>query len=308
MNVQHLKYIIEVQRTGSISQAAENLYMSQPNLSKAIRELEAQMGLTIFRRTSKGIEVTAKGQVFLEHARQITAQIAALESLYKSGDSGKQFFSISVPRSSYVAKAFSRFSASLNESQPIELDYMETNTMGTINNVINGRSNIGIIRFNKKYEDSFAKYLKEKRLIFSHLLEFTYLALMHREHPLAGQPDLGPDQLKDYLELIYGDCALPFAAEEREAYGNQPLGAKYIYLYERGSLFDLLSQNHRTYIWSPPLPAETLQRFDLVQRKCEAADHIYCDMLIKEKHNNITALEQRFLDELAATRQELSTL
>lgn len=308
MNLQHLKYIIEVQRTGSISQAAENLFMSQPNLSKAIRELESQMGLTIFRRTSKGIEVTAKGQVFLEHAKQITAQIADLESLYKSGDAGKQFFSISVPRSSYVSTAFIRFIASLNEEQPIELDYMETNTMSTINNVINGRSNIGIIRINKKYEESFAKYLKERRLSFTPLLEFTYLALMHREHPLAGQPSISPDQLKDYLELIYGDCALPFAAEEREAYGNQPLGPKYVYLYERGSQFDLLSKNHHTYIWSPPLPAETLQRFDLVQRKCEAADHIYCDLLIKEKQDAITELEQRFLDQLAAIRQELPKL
>ncbi|MEG1603495.1 MAG: LysR family transcriptional regulator, partial [Cloacibacillus sp.] len=106
-NIQHLRYAVEVERTGSISRAAENLYMGQPHLSKAIRELEEDMNITIFNRTTKGVAPTPQGERFLEYARNILAQIDELESLYKP--SGARSFSISLPRASYAAAAFAKF-------------------------------------------------------------------------------------------------------------------------------------------------------------------------------------------------------
>ena len=82
MNFLHLKYIAEVERTGSITKAANNLFMGQPNLSKAIKELETETGITIFKRTARGVEPTKKGQVFLEQAKQILSSVEELERLY----------------------------------------------------------------------------------------------------------------------------------------------------------------------------------------------------------------------------------
>lgn len=82
-NIQHLRYAVEVAKTGSISRAAENLFMGQPHLSKAIRELEEDMNITIFRRTPKGVEPTEQGEQFIEYARRILEQIDELEALYK---------------------------------------------------------------------------------------------------------------------------------------------------------------------------------------------------------------------------------
>ena len=81
MNTQHLKYAVEVERTGSITQAADNLYMAQPNLSKAIKELEDTLGISIFRRTSKGVVPTEKGAEFLVYAKRILTQLEKVEAL-----------------------------------------------------------------------------------------------------------------------------------------------------------------------------------------------------------------------------------
>ena len=95
MNLIHLKYAVEVAKTHSISKAAENLYMGQPNLSRAIKELEESLGITIFRRTARGISVTPDGNEFLQRARRIVAQVEEVEEMYQSGSMRKQSFSAS---------------------------------------------------------------------------------------------------------------------------------------------------------------------------------------------------------------------
>ena len=98
MNILHLKYAVEISKTKSISRAAQNLYMGQPNLSRAIKELEESLGITIFRRTSKGITVTPEGEEFLQYAKPIISQVDAIEELYRNGKTGKQYFSVCAPR------------------------------------------------------------------------------------------------------------------------------------------------------------------------------------------------------------------
>ena len=123
MNILHLKYAVEVEKTRSINRAAENLFMAQPNLSRAIRELEESLGITIFHRTSKGISVTPQGEEFLQYAKKILSQIDEVEALYKNARTGKQSFSISVPRASYISAAFTEFSKKIDAEEDL-LDQM----------------------------------------------------------------------------------------------------------------------------------------------------------------------------------------
>lgn len=109
MNILHLKYAVEVAKTGSINKAAEQLFMAQPNLSRAIKELEADLGITIFDRSAKGMVLTIEGREFINYARQILHQIDEVEHIYKHGKAQKQKFSVSVPRTGYISEAFSRF-------------------------------------------------------------------------------------------------------------------------------------------------------------------------------------------------------
>ena len=160
MNILHLKYAVEVANTGSISKAANNLYMNQPNLSRAIKELEDSLGITIFDRTTKGMTVTPDGEEFLSHAKKILSQIYEVEAIYKNGRADKQKFSVSVPRASYISAAFSEFVKCLDKQKPAEIYYKETNSMRAINNIINGGYKLGIIRYGENYDKYFKKMLE----------------------------------------------------------------------------------------------------------------------------------------------------
>ncbi len=185
MNTQHLKYAVEVERTGSITQAADNLCMAQPNLSKAIKELEETLGITIFKRTSKGMIPTERGAEFLVYAKNILAQISEMESLYRRDDGVKQHFNIVIPRGSYISTAITRFVAELDPALEIDVDIKETNSIQAISDVACGDYNLGIIRYQVSHERYFLDFLQSKDLAFDPIWEFEYLAWCPRSHPLA---------------------------------------------------------------------------------------------------------------------------
>ena len=123
MNILHLKYAVEVANAGSINKAAKSLYMGQPNLSRAIKELEGTLNIAIFDRSAKGMVPTPEGEQFLEYAKKILAEIDEIEAVYRDGVTQKQRFSISVPRASYISEAFATFSTGIGVD-PAEIFYM----------------------------------------------------------------------------------------------------------------------------------------------------------------------------------------
>ena len=187
MNLLHLKYALEVERTGSITQAAESLYMGQPNLSRALKELENTYGIVIFQRTSRGVVPTERGREFLASARQVVKQVEEMERKYRPGNSDYQSFSISVPRASYISQAFSAFVAALTSAPALELDFMETNSMLAISNVLEGKTNLAIIRYQMSYENYFLRFLEDKGLGPRRLLGIS-LSRAAVPLPPAGQP------------------------------------------------------------------------------------------------------------------------
>lgn len=306
MNIQHLKYAVEVEKTGSITQAAENLYMGQPNLSKAIKELENSVGITIFKRTPKGIEITAKGKTFLSYAKNVLLQINEMESLYKTDAPDKQSLSIAVPRCSYVTHAFASFSSTLDMDKELEMDFVETNSLRAIDLVAEGRCNLGIIRYQLLHEAAFLKCIQEKGLRSSALYQFESLALMHASHPLATAMQIDFADLSDYIEILYGDLNIPFAGDALDLPQCRP-ARRHIYIYDRGSQFDLLTHNPRTYMWVSPMPEDVLTTYNLVQRVCSVQDNIYKDLLIFDKHHHLSSIEQSFIQQLSLMRDRMKS-
>ena len=117
MNILHMKYAVEVAKVGSLNKAAESLYVALPNISRSIKELEADLGITVFDRTAKGMVLTPEGEEFISYAKDILKQIDQVENMYKSGQVKKQKFSVSVPRASYISDAFTEFSYCLKVSK-----------------------------------------------------------------------------------------------------------------------------------------------------------------------------------------------
>ena len=160
MNIVHLKYAVEVEKTRSISKAAENLFMGQPNLSRAIRELEESLGITIFERTSRGISVTPQGEEFLGYARQVTDQYQLLENRYVYRTKGKKKFSVSMQHYSFAVKAFVELVKQFGMDE-YEFAVYETRTYDVLMDVKNFKSELGILYRNDFNEKVLNKLMKD---------------------------------------------------------------------------------------------------------------------------------------------------
>lgn len=306
MNTLYFKYAIEVERTRSITQAAENLFMAQPNLSKAIKELEETLGIGIFERTPKGVFPTPKGFEFLQYARNVIGQIELMESLHSPNDPDMQCLRVSISRGSYIADGLTKFVAELDTDKGIDLSIQETNSMQTINNIAENKFSLGVIRYNIAAERYFLDYLSEKNLCYDVLWEFEYLALMSKNHALAKEPEVKYSELVKYLEIVHGDDSVPYLHSSGER--RDKIGActrKRISLYERCNQFDILTNVPRTYIWASPIPEALLKRHELVQRKCYVPDHKYKDLLIYPRNYVFSDLDEKFISKIYISRDEM---
>lgn len=297
MNLLHLKYAIEVDKTRSINKAAENLFMGQPNLSRAIKELEDSIGIKIFKRTSKGMIPTAQGEEFLQYAQKILAQVEEVETIYKNNTNGMQRLSVSVPRASYVSCAFTEFSKNIDKSRPAEIFYKETNSMRAINNILQEDYRLGIIRYQMAFDGHFANLLREKDIASEVLWEFSYVAAMSKNHELAKSQDFKLKDLGKYVEIAHSDPyvpSLPFIDAKKAELSE--FVDKRIFVFERGSQFDLLSNSPDTFMWVSPIPKRILNKYELVEKQCSENKKVYRDVLVYRKGTRLTELEKIFLN------------
>ena len=306
MNTLHLKYAVEVERTGSITQAAENLFMAQPNLSKAIKELEENMGITIFERSSKGAVLTQKGAEFMVYAKNILAQLEKMESLQIPDASLRQSFNVCIPRGSYIASGFTRFVSGLDMEKEIDVNIKETNSMQTISNVADGRFNLGIVRYSLDYENYFLDYIEEKNLRYEQIWDFEYLVVMSTSHPLAEVAELKKSDLEGYVEIVHGDTSIPYIQPDSLRRPEGAKGQKRVYVYERCNQFDMLEHIPLSYMWVSPIPDEWLRRYGLVQRKCKSSLNRYKDILVYPKGYKLSELDRRFIDKLFESKNEVA--
>lgn len=299
MNIIHLKYAVEVARTGSINKAAENLFIGQPNLSRAIKDLESSLGIVIFERSAKGMVVTNEGEVFLDHARSILERIEEVEQIYRLGVPVKQRFSVSVPRTTYIAEAFIAFTKALDPSLQSEIFYKETNAMRAINNILHTDYKLGIIRFSEKYDNYFFGMLNDKGLTYDTIAEFARLVLISKQNPLSEKEILTSDDLGGYVEIAFADPyvpAVPYAEVIKEEVSDT--SKRRIYIYDRASQFELLTENTDTFMLAPPLTEELLEKHGLVQRELVGCEKKYRDLLIKRKNYRFSPLDELFLSEI----------
>ena len=299
-----MRYAVEVARAGSLNKASQTLLVAQPNLSRLINELEAELGITIFDRTAKGMTVTPEGQEFLGYARSIIRQIEQVENLYKNLSAPKQRFSISVPRACYISDAFAQFSRSLGD-QPAELLYKETNSQRTIRNLLEHDFRLGIIRYAQNYDQYFSALLEEKDLHSEMICEFTYQLIMSQEHPLAHKQEITFSDLLPYIEIAHADPYVPSLPMSKVVKEELPDNIeRRIFIYERASQFDLLSENPQTFMWVSPPPQKILDRYGLVRRTCVDNRKIYRDVLIYRRGYRLTSLDHAFITELCAARRK----
>lgn len=297
MNTMHLKYAVEVARTGSISGAAENLYMNQPQLSKAIRDLENYVGVPLFSRTSKGVIPTTKGEQFLMYAHSILDKIDAIENLHKPETTDVIRLDASAPRASYIADAFYKYVTTLDGNLGIKISYNETDSRRVIKNVASGESNIGIIRFNERYEKYYMQFAEEKDVIVSPLYEFYCKALVSKNHPLANKGKIRIEDIKcKYIKIMYGDMYIPMLSVSKL---NEIISdyedKNSIMVFDRHSQYTLLSGRNDCYAMSSNVTQTELDRFSLVQLEVENGD-LYKDLFVYRRNYTLTDMDKKFME------------
>ncbi len=304
MNILHMKYAYEVARAGSLRKASEILLIAVPNISRSIKELEADLGITIFDRTAKGMHLTAEGEEFMNYAKSILSQIEQVEKFYKDGVPKSQIFSISVPRASYISDAFAEFSKTLTKDGA-EIFYKETNSQRTINNLLNHDYKLGIIRYAENYDKYFKLMLEEKDFCYETVTEFSYCIMMSEENPLAQKDTISFGDLSKYIEIAHADPYVPSLPLSKVLKEELPDNVKRrIFIFERASQFDLLTKNPETFMWISPAPQELLSRYNLVQKRCIDNKKIYRDLLIYKNGYKLTELDKKFIAALTVSKQK----
>ena len=304
MNLLHMKYAVEVARLGSLGKASETLLIATPNISRSIKELENDLGISIFERTTKGMELTPEGQEFIGYAKRILGQIEQVEDFYKNGSAKKQEFSISVPRACYIAEAFAEFSKTLSKDAA-EIFYKETNSQRTIRNMLENNYNLGIIRYAENYDRYFKTMLEEKGFQYELVTEFTYSLLMSADNPLAKKENITFDDLTDFIEIAHADPYVPSMPLSKVVKEELPDNInRRIFIFERASQFDLLSMNPQTFMWVSPAPESLLQRYNLVQKKCGENKRVYKDVLIYKNGYKLTKLDRQFITALCDSKRK----
>ncbi len=305
MNILHMRYAVEVAKAGSLTKASEKLLIAVPNISRSIKELEADLGITIFDRTAKGMFLTPEGEEFINFAKGILGQIEHVENYYKKGAANKQKFSISVPRACYISEAFAEFSKTLSKDHA-EIFYKETNSQRTIHNMINHDYKLGIIRYAENYDKYFKAMLDEKGFVYEIVNEFTYCLMMSKDNPLAQKGEIAFDDLKDYIEIAHADPFVPSMPLSKVVKEELPDNIdRRIYIFERASQFDLLYKNPETFMWVSPASESMLERYNLVQKKCVENKKRYKDVLIYKKGYKLTSLDREFITKLFESKRKI---
>ena len=238
MTLQQLKYVTTIANIGSISEAAKRLFVSQPSLTKAIKELEKEMGITIFDRTNKGITVSKEGERFLGYARQVLEQAALLEEQYKSQSGGKKQFSVSTQHYSFAVNAFVELLKGAGIDQ-YDVSLRETQTYEIIDDVAHMKSEIGLLYYNDFNRPVLEKLIHTNELTFTELFTAHPHIFIGKNHPLSNKKVVSMDELEEYPYISFeqGDHNSFYFSEEIFSTVVRP---KHIRVRDRASLFSLL--------------------------------------------------------------------
>ena len=238
MTLQQLKYVVTVAETGTITEAAGKLYISQPSLTNAIHELEREMQIVIFNRTNKGISLSKEGDIFLGYARQVLEQAEILEDKYQGEGSGIKQFCVSTQHYSFAVNAFVDLIKKYGQEE-YDFSLRETQTYEIIEDVAKMRSEIGILFLNDFNEKVITKILKSNELEFHDLFVAKPHVFISRRHPLADHQIITNEELESYPYLSFeqGEHNSFYFSEEIFSASERK---KNIRVRDRATLFNLL--------------------------------------------------------------------
>ncbi len=295
MTLQQLRYVVEIEKTGSITKSAANLFMSQPNLSSSLKELETEIGITVFNRTAKGVEVTEDGLEFLSYAKSIISQIDRLEFIFKDQKRKTATLNVACTRSSYVVRILCDYYNQLPADLSVNLKLSELTSLKAMEAVADGQADLGRISFDEINYKSYERFARKNRLIMELLWKVDTYVLMSSNHPLAKHSMITMEMLNQYTRVVYSDLEIDIIPIEENH--------RRIAVSDRGTMMDVLSSCQDSYLWTISTHPHILKAHDLVAIPCEGAPAIL-EAVVYSKNRAITKEMQWFLEKLRSTQYD----
>lgn len=295
MTLTQFRYAITVANSNSLNEAARELFISQPSLSAAIKELEEEAGIQLFRRTNRGISVTAEGEEFLGYARQVVEQYELIESKYIAKEKTKKRFSVSMQHYTFAVNAFVEMVKQFGMDE-YEFAVHETKTYDVIEDVKNFKSEIGILYINDFNRKVLTKLFHEYELEFHDILECGIYVYMWKGHPLANKKEITMEELDEFPCLSFEQGtynSFYFAEEVLSTYEYKRL----IKANDRATLLNLMV-GLNGYTLCSGIICESLNGSDYVAVKLKS-DEIMTIGYLKKKGTTLSPLGEKYLEEIS---------
>lgn len=282
MEIHYLRHAVAVANYESISKAAKYLHMAQPNLSNSIKTLETDLGIRIFIRNSKGVQLTEEGKEFIIYAESILQQIDSLEARYFTQQDETIRIRMSVARSSHLAMLLINYLKKI--TLPYTVHFKETTAFEVINDVASGVSEIGVTKYSNSQKEYFTQLANRKNLIIEPFAKHQSVLLMSQNHPLANSKRITLEMLSEFTEIIHGDFKEPISLTPSRLANNMVPTKNKIFIYDRGSLMLFLSQMNDTFMWTANTNQGLLNNYGLVEKNCQEVDSKLYDAFIYPKN------------------------
>lgn len=291
MTLQQLKYVIQTAQSGSIHTAAQSLFITQPSLSKAISELEREMGITIFYRTNRGVVLSDEGAKFLSYARQVVEQAELLERQYTNKTPVRRVFAISAQHYAFVVNAFVALIREYDEEQ-YEFSLRELRTHDIIEDVRTRRSEIGILYVSDFNRQVITRILAENKERFEPLFTAAPHVFVSNRNPLVGKTKVTLEDLKNYPRLTY-DQGLNNSFYFSEELNSVEFSAKNIVVSDRATLFNLLI-GLDGYTISSGILSQDLNGDNIVSIPLDSPESMEIGMIYNEGYP-LSAVAERYI-------------
>lgn len=294
MTIQQLKYIITVAETGSITEAAKKLYISQPSLSNAIKDIEKETKLTVFHRSRQGIALTKEGLEFLGYARSVVQQMELLENRFVSNEPAKLRFGVSTQHYTFTSNAFVEMVERFGQER-YEFILNETQTIQIMEDVKNRFSDLGILFISNGNKAIIRKELEDRRLQFFELFTAKPHVFLSADHPLAERKSVTLSQLRDFprLNFIQGSYESSYFSEELF---SDVESDRIIRVSDRGAIVNLMIGMNAYTISSGIFP-RYLQGDAIVSVPLSEKEEMHIGYIINE-HQELSPLAEDYIHAL----------
>ena len=295
MNITELRYLVAIRKWGSVSAAAKQLYAAQPNVSKALKNLEEEYTLRIFERSSTGMIPTEQGRRFIAQAERVLEEVTRLNQSVQEEQNRCAELRVMIPHATYASYAAVDYLEQAAGVEQLRIHIREGGSMEAMDFVLRRGYHLALLRYAIEDDEHYSYYCARRGLKMEPVMDFEYNLLTNRDGPLAKHEVRDLAELNQYMEIMHDDFQLP---GEEGGYGvrwhvNE---SRRIHVYERCSQFSILQRLPTAYMWASPMPKKALEQYHLVLKKCPAQRQRMRDVLVYPDKGGLRPEEKSFIE------------